>query len=309
MTGWAPVALTAAVAVVLTLPSPADLRLRAVLPRPDRAGRDRPGASGIRRRRVGPGVPACRRPWRRERRSGWALGPGGAVAGLAVGVLRGAGTAARAARPRRGPPSGSAAVEACTALAAELRAGRAAGRRPRRLRAAGPGPVPSGAAPGRGGSPAGRRRRQRRCASRTAGGSAVPEVLRGLAACWQVCSTGGRRARRPPSTGSPRACAPRRAQRARGSRRARRTAGVRPAAGPAAAGRHRPGRRRSAPTRCTCCSTRRWATVCLLGGPGAGRPGGCGGPDGSPTARRARGDGAVGQRCPGRPRARARCRP
>lgn len=189
MTGWAPVALTAAVAVVLTLPSPADLRLRAVLPqaRPSRsrpAGRLRdPSPTGRARRAGVPTAVAA------GTALGWALGPGGAVAGLAVGVLAARGLRQRA-HARARAAEREAAVEACTALSAELRSGRAAAdsldvcvplaRGPSQLA------LRRAAATARwGGDVAAALREPDGLAG------AVPEVLLGLAACWQVCSTAG----------------------------------------------------------------------------------------------------------------------
>lgn len=191
MTGWAPVALTAAAAAVLTLPSPADLRLRAVLPQAG-AGRSQP--AGRRRGRpltsrarlaravLPPAVAA-------GTALGWGLGPAGAVAGLAGGAA-----AARALRQRTSARAQAAereaAVEACTALAAELRSGRGAAdsldvcvplaRGPSRLA------LRRAAATARwGGDVAAALREPDGLAG------AVPEVLLGLAACWQVCGTAG----------------------------------------------------------------------------------------------------------------------
>ena len=179
----------AAVACLLRLPPAAGLRLEQVLPRgPDgrESGSPRPSP-----------VPAG--PGRLVLLGGAALVVGGAVAAVApAGVvpalllLGGAAAGVRVQRARARAAARrlerSRAVEACGALAAELRAGRAPAEallaaadlavgpfRDRLLAAAGAARL--------GGDGA--------AALRPRDGTAVPEMLQSLGACWTVCSGSG----------------------------------------------------------------------------------------------------------------------
>lgn len=169
-----------AVALVGSLPAASALRLRALLA-PEPAGRTRAVLRYLPRRRSG----------------AVALGAGAGLllVGPAVGLLV---LAAAAAVPRvlAARVAGKArleerrhALEACAALAAELRAGRTPGEALDAAGALARGPsraaLLAGAAASRWGGDV------PRALLAEASPSAVPEVLRGLAACWQVCAGAG----------------------------------------------------------------------------------------------------------------------
>lgn len=173
-----------AVLVLVGVPGAASGRLAAALPSASR-----------------PGPPVLLRlPAPRLARSGRAVA---AVAGLLLGLLLGGpvaavvggalGASAASSRARRVQGRAAAqergsAAEACTALAAELRAGRAPG--PALEAAAG---VAAGPLRQRllAGASAARLGGDVPAALRTGPASAVPEVVAGLAACWQVCAGTG----------------------------------------------------------------------------------------------------------------------
>jgi tight adherence protein B len=190
---WLPALFAgAAVGVRWGLPGASAVRLSGVVP----AGAPRPVP---RRSGTRPPGPAHRARRRLTTELGWTLGLlAGAVAGLVAGgpaaaalaVLAGmvghravthARAAAAATEERR------RAGEACQVLAAELRAGRA----------------PVDALAEAAAAAVGRTGQILRSAASTArlggdvpsalltGGAVAPEVLRGLAVCWQVCATSG----------------------------------------------------------------------------------------------------------------------
>jgi tight adherence protein B len=120
--------------------------------------------------------------------TGVLLGPGAALLLAAVAVAAPRVLAARAAAASR-QSERRRAVEACAALAGELRAGRAPSRALEVAAGVAEGPsaealrAASAAALWGGSVPAALRT--------TSARSAVPELLRGLAACWQVCAQAG----------------------------------------------------------------------------------------------------------------------
>lgn len=163
----------AAVALLAALPRPGALRLQAVLP-----------ASPARRRRLGA------LPWLAAAPLVLVVGPVPVLVALAAA---GAGWRWRRERLRRSACAAerAGAGEACAVLAAELRAGRdpgtaltaaaevAAGPLQSTLRAAGSAARLGGDVAATLRSPPSRRP------------TAVPEVLRSLAACWSVCASSG----------------------------------------------------------------------------------------------------------------------
>ena len=115
-------------------------------------------------------------------------GPVGAlVAGVLAVVLRRALRSARSARAHRA--ESTAAAEAMAVLAAELRAGRPAG--VALANAAGIALGPTSTALAEAGSAAGLGAAPAEVLLAHAEASAVPELLRGLAVCWQVCVGSG----------------------------------------------------------------------------------------------------------------------
>lgn len=178
---WPALLAAAAAGCLLGVPGAAGSRLQQVVELPRRAGR-LPSAA-VRRVRPAGGLAAL----------GGALGLA-VLAGPVPGVL-GAAAALAAARARRSRivstrrrDERARAVEACAALAAELRAGRSPA--DALLAAAdlatGPSRAALSAAAGAarlGSDPA--------VALGPPDGTAVPEVLRSLAACWTVCSASG----------------------------------------------------------------------------------------------------------------------
>lgn len=186
----------AAVAVAVGAPSPGALRLREVRNRQERGGADRhPGPDqpgGRRASGVGhPGRPLARRsPPALLTAAAALLLAGPAVAALcALVVLLAPVVLAARVRGRSRQTERGCVVEACGALAAELRAGRTPAEALAVAAALSPGPTgatlrSASTAAGWGGDvPAALRS--------GAADSAVPEVLRALAACWQVCATAG----------------------------------------------------------------------------------------------------------------------
>jgi tight adherence protein B len=175
MTRWVPVLLAAAAAGVLTaVPPPGRVRLRGLGPLERLDRRPRADPSGLLVVLAGAVV------------VGAVLGPvAGVLAAAATVALRRSAVARAAAADRR--RERARALDALSLLGAELRSGRP----PFEALAAaadlatGPsrGALLAAAASARlGGDVAG---------ALDAPGSAVPEVLRGLAACWQVCSAVG----------------------------------------------------------------------------------------------------------------------
>ncbi len=182
VTGAVPaVLIAAAVAVAAGAPSPEVLRLRVVL------AADRPARADL-RRTAGRGP----RSWTAVLVAAvlallLAGPPVAALVALAAVVAPRA--AAARGRHRSRSAERAAAVEVCSALAAELRAGRTPAEALGVAAALAPGPTGAGlrsaaATAGWGGDVS--------AALRSAAPvSAVPEVLRALAACWQVCSSAG----------------------------------------------------------------------------------------------------------------------
>lgn len=168
MSRWLPVALAAAaVATLLGLPGPGRLRLEA-LRRPRLAGLALPLP-------VGAGLLV-----------GLAWGPVAGALALVAAVVARRVLAARRADGQRARERGSA-PDALATLAAELRAGRSPALALVEAAHAARGGLAAalGSAAGTaelGGDVPG---------ALLAGSSAVPEVQRSLAACWQVCSAGG----------------------------------------------------------------------------------------------------------------------
>jgi len=197
-----------AVGVLVVLPATAGLRLTALAP-----GRPRPAASSA---------------W-----AGWGrlllvlpvallvLGPVPALVGVVGAVLVRRWWGGRVLA-RAGDVERAAAVEACGVLAAELRAGR----RPDEALAAAAlvATGPSGAALRAAGAAAGLGGDVPAALLVSGPGSAVPQVLRALAACWTVCA----------STGSGLAAAVERLEEGLGAEQAQRRALAAELAGPRA---------------------------------------------------------------------------
>lgn len=206
--------LAAAAVAVLLAPGPGTLRVRAVS-----AGEDR---------RPDVGCPPPVGPWRREAILGGtdgvrgqrarplmgavaaagaalALGFGPVAAGLAAaGVAVAARWWRRRELARERERERSRAMQACSALAGELRAGRSAAQSLEVAAGLACGPsrtalLAAAAAAGMGGDVAGALRPALHTGGCVAGGqrrdvgagTAVPEVLRALAACWSVCASSG----------------------------------------------------------------------------------------------------------------------
>lgn len=165
----------AAVGVLVALPATAGLRLSALTPSRSSAAPVRPAA---RRHVLLLVVPVAV----------LAVGPVPALLAT-VGVVLARRWWAHRLRVRAAAIERATAVEACGVLAAELRAGR----RPDEalLAAAGVATGPCGSALRAAGAAVSLGGDVPATLLASAGGSAVPEVLRALAACWTVCSTTG----------------------------------------------------------------------------------------------------------------------
>ncbi len=203
----------ATVAVAWGAPGPGALRLNALYRLDRRAAHRGPEGRAAQERHRGPvgyGVQAPGGPYQPDERTrpeprdrvssrrwlpaalgvaglllaGPAVAAAATLAGLLVPRLVTARERGRAGRVER-----DAVVEACAALAAELRAGRTPAEALAVAAALTPGPAgralrSAAAAAGWGGDVP-------EALRAGAGDSAVPEVLRALAACWQVCASAG----------------------------------------------------------------------------------------------------------------------
>ena len=195
---WASLLASSAVACLLGLPRPGGLRLESVLLPPvgalqmssaERSGRQRSRSgsrsSGRLRPLLGVATPAVL-----ALAAVLTVAPGSVVpalillaAGAGAGRLRATRAEAAARRLER-----SRAVEACAALAAELRSGRAPADALAAAAALASGPSRTALAAAAG---AARLGGDAATALRPLDGTAVPEVLRSLAACWTVCAGSG----------------------------------------------------------------------------------------------------------------------
>ena len=188
--------LAAASVAVLLTPGEGAVRLRAAVPAGQRSARAGPGRDRLAwRGRPGPGRPhpLARAPVRTAAAAVVVLvaGGGAVLALLAAGAVA-AGGRWWASRTRAAAREGerTRAVEACTALAGELRAGRSPAQALTVAADLAVGPsraalAAAAAAAGLGGDV------PQALRPRPGDGCSVPEVLRALAACWTVCAGSG----------------------------------------------------------------------------------------------------------------------